>query len=67
MAEEKASFEEVSSYPVGPEKMEQLFALQTECAICWSTSDGWPIGVIHRYVWKDGLFVRASTPEVVGR
>jgi len=50
MAEEKASLEEVSNYPVDPEKMEQLFALQTQCAICWSTSDGWPIGVMHRFV-----------------
>ena len=50
MAEEKASLEEVSNDPVDPEKMEQLFALQTQCAICGSTSDGWPIGVMHRFV-----------------
>jgi len=53
VAEDKASFEEVSNYPIDPEKMKELFALQTECAICWSTSDGWPIGVIHRFVWRD--------------
>lgn len=47
-------YEEVSVYPVDDEKREQLFALQTECAVCWSTKDGWPVGVMHRFVWRDG-------------
>ena len=48
------SFEEVSIYPMDEEKRERLYALQTECAICWTTKDGWPIGVIHHYLWRDG-------------
>jgi hypothetical protein len=44
VAEERARFEAVSSQPVDPEKLEQLFAPQTECAICGSTSDGTKLG-----------------------
>ncbi len=47
------NYEEVSTYPVDPEKREHLFAVQTECAVCWSTRDGWPVGVLHRFVWHD--------------
>ncbi len=48
------NYEEVSNFPIDDAKREKLFGLQTECAICWSTRDGWPVGVMHRFVWKDG-------------
>ena len=41
---------------IAPELLEVLFDKQTECALCWSTADGWPVGVMHRYVWRDGKF-----------
>ncbi|MBT4161787.1 MAG: hypothetical protein HOC70_17235 [Gammaproteobacteria bacterium] len=46
-------YEEVSIYPIDDEKRERLFALQSECAVVWSTRDGWPVGVMHRFVWQD--------------
>ncbi len=49
-----ASLEEVSQYPLDDEQRERLFALQRVCAVCWSTSDGWPVGVTHRYIWARG-------------
>lgn len=52
----KKSYEDVSEYAIAPELLEVLFDKQTECALCWSTSDGWPVGVMHRYVWHDGKF-----------
>lgn len=52
----KKSYEDVSQYPIDEELRERLFAKQSECALCWSTSDGWPVGVMHRYVWRDGTF-----------
>lgn len=56
MAEEKKSYEDVSVYPIDDPLREVLFATQSECALCWSTTDGWPVGVMHRYVWHDGKF-----------
>jgi hypothetical protein len=47
---------DLSQYPVEGDLRERLFALQTECAVVWSTRDGWPVGVMHRYLWHDGRF-----------
>jgi hypothetical protein len=49
-----ASLEEVSGYPLDDEQCEKLFSLQRLCVVCWSTSDGWPVGVNHRYIWAKG-------------
>jgi hypothetical protein len=24
-----------------------------ECVLMWSTKDGWPVGVVHSFLWKD--------------
>ncbi len=53
---------EMSAYAVDDALRERLFERQTECAVVWSTSDGWPVGVLHRYVWRDGRFW-VSTPS----
>jgi hypothetical protein len=52
----KKSYEDVSEYAIASELLEVLFEKQTECALCWTTNDGWPVGVMHRYVWRDGKF-----------
>ena len=49
-----ASLEEVSNYPLDEQQCERLFASQRLCVVCWSTADGWPVGVTHRYIWRDG-------------
>ena len=41
---------------VDDDKRELLYAAQTECCVLWTTRDGWPVGVMHRYVWHDGRF-----------
>ena len=46
--------ETVSIYPLSEEQIEQLMTNAPECALNWSTRDGWPVGVIHAFVWKDG-------------
>jgi len=56
VADRKRDYTDVSVYPVGDELRDALFAAQTECAVVWSTSDGWPVGVLHRYVWHEGRF-----------
>ena len=57
-----ASLEEVSQYALDAEDRERLFALQRVCSVCWSTSDGWPVGVTHRYLWARGsIWVTTSS------
>jgi general stress protein 26 len=57
-----ANLEEVSRYPLDDDQREQLFALQRVCAVCWTTSDGWPVGVTHRYIWERGrIWVTTSS------
>lgn len=50
------NYEEVSIYPLDPEDRERLLALQNECTFIWSTRNGWPVGVVMSYVWRDGHF-----------
>ena len=49
-----ASLEEVSGYPLDEEQCEELFRIQRLCVVCWTTKDGFPIGVNHRYLWARG-------------
>ena len=46
--------EVVSIYPFTDDEREELLTKATECTFNWSTKDGWPVGVIHAFVWKDG-------------
>jgi general stress protein 26 len=44
----------VSIYPFSDAEAEQLMANSNECVLMWATKDGWPVGVIHSFVWHDG-------------
>jgi hypothetical protein len=46
--------ETVSIYPLDENQIEQMLTNAPECALNWVTRDGWPVGVIHAFVWKDG-------------
>ena len=46
--------EQVSIYPFSDEKREELLTKARECVFNWTTRDGWAVGVIHAFVWKDG-------------
>ena len=52
----KTDYEDVSIYPLDEAKIERLCQLQSECAVLWTTSDHWPVGVMHRFVYADGKF-----------
>ncbi len=58
-----ANLEEVSGYPLDADQQEQLFALQRMCAVCWTTSEGWPVGVSHRYIWDKGKIWATTTSQ----
>lgn len=48
--------EQVSQYPLDATQLEQLLTNASECVLMWATKDGWPVGVIHSMLWKDGRF-----------
>lgn len=53
---ELASYEQVSIYGLDDAGREELLSEHSECTFMWSTQQGWPIGVIMSYLWKDGRF-----------
>jgi len=56
MAESLHDYEKVSIYRLDPGTQEKLLSTHRECVFNWSTQDGWPMGVIMSYLWKDGRF-----------
>ncbi|MBH81710.1 MAG: hypothetical protein CMQ49_14475 [Gammaproteobacteria bacterium] len=46
--------EMVSIYPHSDEDREALMTNGRECVLMWATQDGWPVGVVHAYVWHQG-------------
>ena len=49
-------YEQVSVYALDDAQREELLRSHAECTFNWSTRDGWPMGVIMSYLWKDGRF-----------
>jgi nitroimidazol reductase NimA-like FMN-containing flavoprotein (pyridoxamine 5'-phosphate oxidase superfamily) len=49
-------YEQVSVYGLDDEERDELLRLQGECVFNWSTKDGWPVGVVMSYLWRDGRF-----------
>jgi hypothetical protein len=46
--------ETVSIYPLDQKQIDTLLTHAGECALNWTTKDGWPVGVIHSFVWHQG-------------
>ena len=46
--------EVVSIYPFTDTQREELLSKARECVFNWSTKDGWPVGVVHAFVWHNG-------------
>lgn len=59
----KNDYTDVSDVGISDAKRELLYAAQTECAVNWTNSQGWPVGVMHRYVWHQGSFWITCTGE----
>ncbi len=43
----------VSIYPHSKEQIDEMLTKAPECVLMWGTKDGWPVGVVHAYVWRD--------------
>ncbi|MDH3683356.1 MAG: pyridoxamine 5'-phosphate oxidase family protein [Acidimicrobiia bacterium] len=50
------NYEDVSVYDLDPDVEEQLLLAHNECTFIWSNAEGWPVGVIMSYVWREGRF-----------
>ncbi|MBQ61645.1 MAG: hypothetical protein CMQ19_06165 [Gammaproteobacteria bacterium] len=44
----------VSIYGFSEKQIDALMTHTSECTLMWGTKDGWPVGVIHAYVWHEG-------------
>lgn len=44
----------VSIYPFKEHEVDELMTNAGEAVLMWSTKDGWPVGVVHAFVWRDG-------------
>ena len=56
MSKAVENYEQVSIYNLSDERREELLDQHAECTFTWSTRDGWPVGVIMSYIWRDGRF-----------
>lgn len=56
MANTEHSFEDLREYRLDPADEEALLHAQTECTFIWANKEGWPVGVIMAYLWRDGAF-----------
>ena len=45
--------EVVSIYGHSEEQKHELMTRAPECVLMWATKDGWPVGVVHSFVWHD--------------
>lgn len=43
----------VSIYGHSEDQKNELMTRAPECVLMWATKDGWPVGVVHSFVWHD--------------
>ena len=54
MESKAADHEIVSIYAYGSDQIDRLMTEASECVLMWGTRDGWPVGVVHAFLWQDG-------------
>ena len=54
--EPAGDYEDVTMFGLDGDVEERLLLAHNECTFIWSNKDGWPVGVIMSYVWRDGKF-----------
>jgi general stress protein 26 len=56
MSSHPENYEDVTVFGLDDDVEEQLLLAHNECTFIWSNKEGWPVGVIMSYVWRDGKF-----------
>lgn len=54
--EEIDNYEDVTGYTLDGSTEEDLLRAQNELTFVWSNKEGWPVGVIMSFVFRDGKF-----------
>jgi len=57
------NYEDVRSYHLDDDVLEQLLDEQTELNFMWGTKDHWPVGVFMSFVWQDDRFWLTLTTQ----
>lgn len=57
------NYEDLRSYKLDDDVLEQLLHEQTELNFMWGTRDHWPVGVFMSFVWQDGRFWLTVTTQ----
>lgn len=50
------NYEDVTIYGLDDDVETELLAAQNECTFIWSNKEGWPVGVIMSYIFRNGRF-----------
>jgi general stress protein 26 len=56
MAEHPENYEDVTVYGLDDSDEQELLRAHNECTFIWSNKEGWPVGVIMSYVFREGKF-----------
>ena len=55
MADVKLGYpNQASGFPFSEEQIDDLMSTAFECALNWTTKDGWAVGVMHVFTWTEG-------------
>jgi nitroimidazol reductase NimA-like FMN-containing flavoprotein (pyridoxamine 5'-phosphate oxidase superfamily) len=53
---ERFTHEDVTVYTLDDSAEERLLREQNECVFIWANKEGWPVGVVMSYVFREGSF-----------
>jgi general stress protein 26 len=56
MTEHPENYEDVTVYGLDDDVEQEMLLAQNECTFIWSNKEGWPVGVIMSYVFRNGKF-----------
>lgn len=56
MAEPIKDYENLDGMQLTDTELDDLVSANGECIFNWTTKDGFPVGVVVAYIWKDGKF-----------
>ena len=56
MSEHPENYEDVTIYDLDAAAEEELLLAHNECTFIWANKEGWPVGVIMSYIWRNGCF-----------
>jgi len=50
------TYEDVTKFGLDDDVEEELLLGHNECTFIWANKEGWPVGVIMSYIWREGRF-----------